>query len=54
MEKINEAVGKNNHLDKSRGRKRLDRNFTKKDLCKCIGLILSEVTYGKKGHKLWG
>ena len=27
--------------------------FRKKELCKCIGYVLSKFSYGKKGHKLW-
>ena len=37
----------------SRGKKWLVRPFTRKEFYKCIGCILSEVTYVKKGHKLW-
>ena len=52
--KTNLAVGKKNRLDKSRGKKRLFHPFRRKELWKCIGCILSEFTYGKKGHKIWG
>ena len=54
MGKINEAVGENNFLDKSGGEKRSVHNFRRQELCKFTGCILSEVTYGKKGHKRWG
>ena len=27
--------------------------FIRQELCKYIGSVISEVTYEKKGHKLW-
>ena len=51
--KINEAVGMNNCLTIAGGKKRLVCPFRRKELCKCIGCVPSEVTYGNKGHKLW-
>ena len=53
MEKMNEAVGMNNCVTINGGGRRLVRTFKSQELWKCIGCIISEVTYGKKGHKLW-
>ena len=52
-EKINEAVGENNLLDKSKGRGEIVFHFTNNYLCAFIGCILSTVTYGIKGHQIW-
>ena len=46
-------VGERNHLDNYGGKKSLCRTFIGKEFWKCIECIVSEVTYGKKGHKLW-
>ena len=54
MEKMNEAFGMKNYVTVGGGRKRLVRPFKRQEFWKCIGCILSSVTYGKKGHKLWG
>ena len=35
------------------GGERLVRTLKTKELCKYIGCILSAVTYGKKGNKIW-
>ena len=51
--KIDEAVDINNCYTTNGGSKRLFRPFERKEFWKCIGCILLEVTYGKKGHKLW-
>ena len=48
MEKMNEAVGMNNCLTMSGGNELLVRTSRKQEFWKCIGCILSEVTYGKK------
>ena len=45
MAKMNLAVGENNHPDKSGGNKLLVHNFRRHELWKCIGCILSAVTY---------
>ena len=49
---LSQAVGENNCLDKSGGRKQLVRHFTNNKFYKCIGWILLEVTYGIKGNKI--
>ena len=53
MEKINEAVTMKNHVTLNGGGKRKVKKFTRQELWKCVGCILSAVTYGKKGGKLW-
>ena len=53
MKQMNEAVGMNNHVTVSGGGKRLVRPFRRQEFWKCIGCVLSAVTYGKKGKKLW-
>ena len=53
MAKMNEAVCMKNRVTTNGGGKRLVRPLKRKEFWKCIGCILSEVTYGKKGHKLW-
>ena len=53
MEKMNEAVTTKNRITLNGGGKRQFKNFTRQELWKCIGFILSSVTYGKKGRKLW-
>ena len=35
------------------GGKRQVKKFTRQEFWKCIGCILSAVTYGKKGRNLW-
>ena len=50
---MNEVVGMNNRDIMNGGEKRLFRPFKIQEFWKCIGYILSTVTYGKKGHKLW-
>ena len=52
--KTNEAVGMKNFLDNSGVNKRLVLHFRRQEFWKCIGYILSSVTYGNKLHKLWG
>ena len=53
MSKMNEAVVIKNLLTMNGGGKRLVCNFERQEFWKCIGCIILEVTYGKKGHKLW-
>ena len=53
MEKMNEAVCMNNCVTTNWGGKRLVRPFKRQQIWKCIGCILLEVTYRKKGHKIW-
>ena len=53
MTKINEAVSMKNLLENYGGKKWLDCSFRRQELWKCIGCILSVVTYEKKGHNLW-
>ena len=53
MEKINEAVGMNNCITMSRVWKRILLPLRRQDLWKCIGCVLSAVTYGNKGHTIW-
>ena len=50
---MNEAVCMKNRFTSNGGGKRLVRPFKRQELWKCIGCILSAVTYGKKLHKLW-
>ena len=54
MEKMNQAVGEKNNINTSVGRKRPARNFTRNEFWKCIRYILPEVTFGVKGHHIWG
>ena len=54
MKKMNIAVGEKNCLDNSGDEKQLVFTFRRQEFWKCIGLIISAVTYGKKLHKLWG
>ena len=53
MEKMNEAVCMKNRVITNGGGKRQVRPFKRQKFWKCIGCILSEATYGKKGHKIW-
>ena len=53
MEKMNEVVCMKNRFTSNGGGKRLVRPFRRQEFWKCIDCILSEVTYGKKGHKIW-
>ena len=53
MAKMNEAVGMKNHVTMGEGGKRKFCNFRRQEFWKCIGCVLSEVTYGKKIHNLW-
>ena len=52
MKKMNEAVGMKNSLTKAGGGKRLVRPFIRQELWKCIGCIISAVTYEKRGQKI--
>ena len=53
MEKMNEAVCMKNRVTLNGGWKREVKKFTRQEFCKCIGCILSDVTYEKKKRKLW-
>ena len=53
MENMNEAVCMKNRVTLNGGGKRQVKKFTRQEFWKCIGCILSAVTYGKKGRKLW-
>ena len=50
---MNEAVCMKNRVTFNGGGKRQVKKFTWQEFCKCIGCILSAVTYGKKGRKIW-
>ena len=50
---MNEAVYKKNRVTLNGGGKRQVKNFKRQEFWKCIGCILSAVTYGKKGRKIW-
>ena len=47
------SVGMKNSLRMSRRKKRLVHPFIRQELWKCIGCIISAVTYVKTQHKLW-
>ena len=53
MGKMNEAICMNNRFTSNGGGKWLVRPFKRQEFWKCIDFILSAVTYGKKGYKLW-
>ena len=42
-----------NRVTLNGGEKRQVKKFTRQEFWKCIGCILSAVTYGNKGRKLW-
>ena len=50
---MNEAVTMKNRVTLNGGGKRQVKIFTRQEFWKFIGCILSAVTYGKKGRKLW-
>ena len=50
---MNEAVTMKNCVTLNGGGKQQVKKFTRQEFWKCIGCILSAVTYGKKGRKLW-
>ena len=50
---MNEAVTMKNRVTLNGGGKRQVKTFTRQKFWECIGCILSAVTYGKKGRKLW-
>ena len=54
MKKKNLAVGENNRLGISGGKRILVHPFRRQAFWKCIGCILTAVTYGKKGQNIWG
>ena len=53
MAKMDEAVGVNNSFIMDGGGKRLVSPFKRQEFLKCIGYVLSAVTFRKKRHKLW-
>ena len=53
MSKINRAVGENNRIDTSLGRKRPVHTFTKNEFWKFIVYILSTFNFRVKGHQIW-
>ena len=53
MAKMNEAVGMEDRVTMNGGGKLLVHPFKRQEFWKCTGFILSAVTYGKKGNKLW-
>ena len=53
MAKMNEAVGMNNCVTVGGGGKQIVHPFRRQEFCKCVGCLLSAVTYWRKGHKLW-
>ena len=52
MGKMNEAVTMKNRVTLNGGGKWQVKKFTRQEFWKCIGCILSAVTYGKKGRNL--
>ena len=54
MANMNEEVGMKNHLPMDGGGKRLVSTFKRQEFRKCIGCVLSAVTYGNKGKNLEG
>ena len=50
---MNEAVTMNNRVTLNGGGKRQVKIFRRQEFWKCVGCILSAVTYGKKVRKLW-
>ena len=52
--KMNQVVGDINSIYMLVGRKRPVCPFTRNEFCKFIGCIILEVTFGIKGHQLWG
>ena len=54
MKNVNVAVGEKNCLDLSVEKRQLVHPFRRQECWKFIGCILSAVTYGKKGHNIWG
>ena len=52
LSKINEEDDERNRHPKGMGKILLVQNISINDFGKCIGYILLEVTYGKKGYKL--
>ena len=50
---MSESVCMNNSVTLNGGGKRQFQKFKRQEFWKCIGCILSAVTYGKKGKNLW-
>ena len=53
MAKMNEAVDMKNSFTMDGVGKQLVHPFKRQELWKCIGFVLPEFNYGKKGRKLW-
>ena len=53
MGKLNKAVCMKSRFLSNGGGKRLVKHLKRQEFWKCIGCILLEFTYGKKGRKLW-
>ena len=53
MAKMNEAVVMKNRFTMDGGGNQIVHPLIRQELCKCIGCVLSEFTYGKKGHNIW-
>ena len=51
--KMNKAVFMNNRVSENGGGKRQVKKLKSQEFWKCIGCILSAVTYVRKGRKLW-
>ena len=54
MARMNEAVSIKNRFTMDGGGKRSASTFKRQEFWKCIGFILSAVTYGKKGKSFGG
>ena len=52
MAKTNEVVGMNNRFTVGGIGKRIVYPYKSQWFCKCIGCVLSAITYGKKGTNL--
>ena len=50
---MDEVFGMNNRFTMDGVGKRIVCPFKRQESRNCIGCIISAVTYGKKGHKLW-
>ena len=53
LENINESDVTNSRFTMDGGGKRLFCPFKRQEFWKCIGCVLWEVNYGKKGHTIW-
>ena len=50
---MNKVVGERNKFELKVGKKWVTPEKLNKDLWKCIGCIILEVSYGKKGCRIW-